>query len=93
MHKPSYERPLTDVLRDTNPGFPCSDTELLRRAVQSAGRGQPWAPRWRHVEDLFDLTPSSAVWLCRICEVDPDEGVGVDGPGPEEDDLSTRRWS
>jgi len=70
------ERPLTNVLRDAMPGFPCSDTELLRRAVQNAGRGLPWAPRWRHVEDLFELTPGSAVLLCRACEVDPEESVG-----------------
>ena len=50
--------------------------ELLRRAVTNARPREGLRVRWGVIGALFCLGSNSAIALCRIFEVDPDEMVG-----------------
>lgn len=51
-------------------------TDLVERAVRSAGLGRPKAPRWTHVVAMLAVGSTSAHDLCRHFGVDPDEELG-----------------
>jgi len=70
--------PITDAIRATLPRFDLTDADLIRRAVQSAGRDGPRVPRWAAVRRVFSLGSTSATHLCLAVGVDPEEMVGID---------------
>ena len=70
-------------VRDAHPHINYTDADLVKRAVERAGRLGPKMARWVPVGAAFSVGSRIAAALCRACGLDPDEMVGDDGEGEE----------
>lgn len=70
-------------VRDTFPRLAFTDADLVRWAVERAGKGEYRRQRWAVVGEMFARGSHVARELCRACGLDPDEMVGDDGEGEE----------
>jgi hypothetical protein len=69
--------------RDAHPHVKLTDADLVRRAVNRAGKEGPKRLRWAAVGTVLSVGSGVAQELCRACGLDPDEMVGTDGEGEE----------
>ena len=77
------ERSPAAKVRDTFPHLAFTDADLVRWAVERAGKGEYRRQRWAVVGEMFARGSHVARELCRACDLDPDEMVGSDGEGEE----------
>lgn len=70
-------------VRDVFPHLAFTDSDLVRWAVERAGKGEYRRQRWAVVGEIFTRGSYVAWELCRACGCDPDERVGDDGEGEE----------
>lgn len=59
--------------------------DLVERAMQNAGRLLPKKPRWAHVMEVFAVGSTRAKSLCDYYGLNPDEEVGLDDEGPDDE--------
>jgi hypothetical protein len=69
--------------RGTIPGLALTDADVVRRAVEQAGRLEYPMRRLVAVDAALSCGEVVAAALCRACGLDPDEMVGDDGEGEE----------
>jgi hypothetical protein len=69
--------------RKTIPGLTLTDADVVRRAVEQAGRLEYPMRRVSAVDAALSCGEGVAAALCRACGLDPDEMVGNDGEGEE----------
>ena len=70
-------------MRLTFPNIAFTDSDLVRWAVERAGKGEYRRQRWAVVGEMFARGSHVARELCRAGGLDPDEMVGDDGEGEE----------
>lgn len=69
--------------RETIPSLTLTDADVVRRAVEQAGRLEYPMRRVSAVDAALSCGDGVAAALCRACGLDPDEMVGDDGEGEE----------
>lgn len=70
-------------VRHDHPHVKLTDADLVRLAVQSAGRRGEIVLRYAAVTEVFQCNGDVAVVLCGACGLDPHDHVGDDGEGEE----------
>ena len=65
------------------PSLTMTDTDLVRHAIESAGRLEYRMRRVSAVDAALNCGDGVAAALCRAIGLDPDEMVGTDGEGEE----------
>jgi hypothetical protein len=70
-------------VRHAHPHVKLTDADLVRLAVQSAGRRGEIVLRYAAVTEVFQCNGDVAVVLCGECGLDPHDHVGDDGEGEE----------
>ena len=69
--------------RDDVAGFAGTDADLVRHAIERAGRGEYRRNRWLVVGEIFGVGGLTSMALCRATSLDPFGMVGDDGEGGE----------
>ena len=78
-----YDASPAAKVRDVFPHLVFTDADLVRWAVERAGKGEYRRQRWAVVGEIFTRGSHVARELCRACGLDPYEMVGDDGEGEE----------
>ena len=69
-------------VRDILPYFKTTDADLVKQAIERAGKGEYRRRRCTVVGEILTQDEHFAAALCRACGLDPDE-MGGDGEGEE----------
>ena len=70
---------------DRFPSVAAQAPDLVERAMHNAGRLLSKKPRWAHVMEVFAVGSTRAKALCGYYGLNPDEEVGLDEEGPDDE--------